>query len=430
MRHPCSAYFASLVVLASFFAACDGTETASTTTTATTDGAGGSGGSGGEGGGFTCAAPFVTKGPWVLGVDDGHALVRWEACDDAANPDVHFMEEAGGAEQIVTSISVPITLETTYTAPLNKNAPPDAAGTYYTHEAQLEGLEQGTCYAYFLAADPDRKGRFCTSRAPGEDFTFLAIGDTSTSLGHTEGILSATLAEEPELTIHGGDIQYYDSGLETWASWFPVMQPMFSRGAFFPAIGNHESEKSDELSEYALRFFGGAGFDGGETFYRFQTGGVHFFSLNTEEDIGQGSAQATWLEANLVDAAAQPGFRFSVVYFHRPILTCGDKGDDLSAQAFLEPIFLANGVTLVLQAHMHGYERFELANGLTYMTTGGGGGILGDIDENEGRPYCVDRVAKARAFHAVVFDVGAATLTGTAIDERGAVIDTYVKAVP
>jgi acid phosphatase type 7 len=400
----------------------------STTSAGGTTGTGtaGTGGSAGSGG---CAAPFLTKGPWVLAVDESHAKVRWEACKEGTPGDIHLVKEGGGGELKAPSIETPITLKQTYVAPLNGNAPPDAAGTYYSHEAALSGLEEGTCYAYSLDADPGRKGRFCTARPSGDEFSFLAIGDTNPGLGHTAGVLAGVLPEKPEFTLHGGDIQYYDSGLETWAFWFPVMQPMLSQGAFFPAIGNHESEKSDELADYALRFFGGAGFDGGETYYRFHTGGVHFFSLNTEESIGQGSAQATWLEANLKEAAAQVGFRFSIVFFHRPLLTCGDTGDDPAALAFLEPIFLETKVELVLAAHMHGYERFELDNGLTFITSAGGGGLMGNIDENDERAYCDKRLAKG-TFHGLIFHVGAGTLSGKAIDEMGGVLDTFSKPVP
>lgn len=373
--------------------------------------------------------PFITKGPWSLAVDDTHAKIRWEACDAAANPDVLVRPEGGSAEQTVTSTSKSITLQNTYIAPINTSAEPDYAGTYYTHEAALSDLAPGQCYTYKLAADEARQGRFCTASPSGATLDFLALGDTNPGLGHLDPVLEYGIKEGPDFTIHGGDIQYYDSGLETWAYWFPKMQPLLSQGAFFPAIGNHESEKSEELAEYALRFFGGAGFDGGETYYRFKNGGVHFFSLNTEEGIGQGSAQATWLEAKLAEVSAEPGYRFSIVFFHKPLVTCGDTGDNPAARAFLEPLFLQYKVPLILQAHMHGYERFELGE-LTYMTAAGGGSLLGNVDENTERDYCVDRVASAAAHHTVVFHLEGDTLSAKAIDGDGVVIDEMSKLVP
>ncbi|MFO0586020.1 MAG: metallophosphoesterase [Polyangiaceae bacterium] len=427
-----TATLAYLITLSLVLAACGDTETSSGTTTTSTGGSGGTTSAGGEGGSDTlvCDAPFLTKGPWSLAIDATHAKIRWEACSPDATPGIHFQKESGGAEQSAPSTAKPITLATTYKAALNPSAAPDYAGTYYTHEAALEGLEPGACYAYSLDADATRTGRFCTARPTGQDVRFLAIGDTNPGLGHTAGVLANVLPEKPEFTLHGGDIEYYDSGLETWASWFPVMEPMLAAGAFFPAIGNHESEKSSELSDYALRFFGGAGFDGGETYYRFENAGVHFFSLNTQDAIGQGSAQSIWLEARLAEAEQTPGFRFSIVFFHRPLVTCGDTDDNPAARAYLEPIFLAHHVPIVLAAHMHGYERFEMDNGLTYVTTAGGGGLMGDVDKNVARDYCDKRAASAPAFHGVIFDVTTGKLSGKVIDEKGMIVDTFSKDVP
>jgi hypothetical protein len=81
-------------------------------------------------------------------------------------------------------------------------------------------------------------------------------------------------------------------------------------------------------------------------------------------------------------------------------------------------------VPLVLQAHMHGYERFAL-DGLTYVTTAGGGGAIGDVNANASRPECSARVASGGFFNALIVDVGATSLAGTAIDDGGKVRDTF-----
>jgi Calcineurin-like phosphoesterase len=343
---------------------------------------------------------------------------------------VTYSGDGTGGATSVQSTETPIVLANTYPAPLDPNAPPDYAGTYYTHEATLANLTPGNCYDYHLDADPTRTGRVCAAHASGASFKFMAIGDTNPALGSTAGVLANALPENPEFIVHGGDIQYYSSRLETWASWFPIMQPMLSQGAFFPAVGNHESEQTDELAAYSLRFFGGAGFDGGDTYYRFENGGVWFFSINTEDPVTQGSEQAIWLEGQLAEVSQLPGYRFSVVYFHRPFLTCGDSGDNPDARTSLEPLFLQYKVMFVLQAHMHGYERFELPNGMTYITAAGGGGLIGNVDANIARAYCVDRVASGPYYHAVIFDVGATSVSGKVIDKDGVVRDTFTKIVP
>ncbi|MFO0616197.1 MAG: metallophosphoesterase [Polyangiaceae bacterium] len=401
-----------------------------TATSSSSSSSSGSGGSGGEKG-LVCVSPSITKGPWALHVDGTSAKIRWEACAAGTPADVTIEREGGSDPPVtVTAVESTVTLENTYPAPLDSKAPPDWAGTYYMHEATVTGLQAGACYGYSLAADATRKGRFCTAHPSGDPLRFMVIGDTNPALGTTAKTLSHALPEKPEFVLHGGDIQYYASTLETWALWFPIMQPMLSQGAFFPAIGNHESEKSDELSLYALRFFGGAGFDGGDTYYRFENAGVWFFSVNTELPLDPVSEQGVWLATSLADAASKPGYRFSVIYFHKPFRTCGDTGDNETAYQAFEPLFLQHKVMFVLQAHMHGYERFELPDGMTYITSAGGGGVITNVDENIERPYCKDRVKSGGFYHAMIMDVGATTVTGKVIDADGVVQDTFTKMIP
>ena len=425
-------FLAPLALLAACSTASSATSSSTTSSTTSTGagGAGGSSGGGGFAGGFTCDGTGVSKGPWSLAAGATSVKIRWETCRDGVAPDVAYAPEAGGPSATAPSAETKWVLTQTYKAALAPDGPQDWAGTYYMHEADLTGLSPATCYTYQLAADATRKGRFCTARAPGDPLTFWSVGDTNPGFGpYAAGDLASVLPHGPDFTLHGGDIQYYDSGLETWASWFPVMEPMLAQGAFFPAVGNHESENPTEYADYSTRFFGGAGFDGTLNYYRFESAGVWFFSLDTEQPIGTGSPQGGWLVQELANAASQPGFRFSIVYMHRPLVTCGDTGDDPTDRAELEPIFQQYKVPLVLQAHMHGYERFEFPH-ITYVTSAGGGGAIGDVDANTSRSYCAERVASGPYRFGVLFQLGASGLTGTTISYQGDVLDTFTIAQP
>lgn len=423
----------SLTVFALVLAGC------SSKSPASSSGMGGSGGTGGGGtggtgspadGGTPCDTGGVSKGPWSLAIDGTHAKIRWEACRPGTMGDLVYAPEAGGTPVTAPSQETPAVVTESFSAPLAPDAAPDLAGTYYMHEVALSGLTPATCYAYHLAADASRKGRFCTARKPGDPLTFMSIGDTNPGIGpYAAGDIQYALPHNPDFTFHGGDIQYYDSLLETWASWFPVMQPMLSQGGFFPAVGNHELEQPTEYSEYTVRFFGGAGFDGTTEYYRFENAGVWFFSLDTQAPLDPGSTQGAWLIKELEDATKQPGFRFSIILMHKPIVTCGDTGDDPQLRALLEPFFLQYKVPIVIQAHMHGYERFEFGN-ITYLTIAGGGGRIGDPSANLSRPYCDKRVVGNGARHSAIFDVSTGKITGTIIDYQGAIVDSFVEVVP
>jgi len=389
-------------------------------------------------GGIPCTGTGVSKGPWVTHVDGTTAQVRWEACRPGTPAGVAYAPEGGGAMAQATSTETPFTTTQTYRS-LSAAATPDYAGTWYMHLAALTGLAPGTCYRYTLDADATATGRFCTARKPGDEVRFLAIGDTNPGLNDsTVNVLSHVLPKNPDFTVHGGDIEYYDSLVETYALWFRLMAPLLRQGAFFPAIGNHDGDTQSgeppvKYEQYTQRFFGGAGFDGTDAYYRFESGGVWFFALDTEQPIDPASVQVQWLANELANAASQPGYRFSIVYLHRPFWTCGDTGDDPADLQQMLPMLAQYKVPLILQAHMHGYERFETMNGgstLTLVTAAGGGGIIGDVNQNTSRSYCSSRVASGAFFNGVLIDITAGQLSGTTIDDQGKVRDQFTHAVP
>jgi hypothetical protein len=384
-------------------------------------------------GAIPCTSTGISKGPWSLHADSTSILVRWEACMPGTPAGLSYAPESGGAPIHAQAVETPFVVTTTNMVPLNQL--PDYAGTWYMHEASLTGLQPSTCYHYGLDADPTISARFCTARASGDHLRFLAIGDTNASLGpNTANVLAHTVPKQPDLTLHGGDIEYYASFVETWASWFPVMAPLLRAAPLYTAVGNHDvgsvsGEPDLKYMQYTERFFGGAGFDSTDAYYRFESGGVWFFALDTQQALDLSSAQGAWLVKELGDAAGRPGYRFSVVYMHKPFLTCGDTGDDTQDLAMLEPYFDMYKVPLVVQAHMHGYERFETPK-RTFVTAAGGGGLIGNPNANTSRSYCNERVASGGFFSATVFDVTTGQLAGTTIDDQGVVRDSFTRAVP
>jgi hypothetical protein len=225
-------------------------------------------------------------------------------------------------------------------------------------------------------------------------------------------------------------MQYYSSVFESYATWFPAMAPLLEAGALQPALGNHELEREHEFDDYYKRLFGGAGFDGPIEYYRYQSGGVWFFSMSTEEELGPGSTQAAWLEAQLADAAKKPGYRFAVVYFHKPWLTLSEYSEDSEARLHFKAIFENYKVLLVLQGHVHGYERF-VDGAITYVVSGGGGAALHDLDKAAAkRPESAKlRVKRAKRYHGTLFQVGPEAIEGRAIASDGSELDSFTIAL-
>jgi hypothetical protein len=378
-----------------------------------------------------CPASGIGKGPWSIGMTRTSILVRWEACRSGATPGVAYQPAAGGAAITVPTMEKPFVLTERHTAVLGpQRSPDDVPGTVYMHEAAITGLTPGTCYTYALVADPTLAGRFCTSQPDNGTVHFLAIGDTNPLLGDaTTKLLGKVLPLKGDFILHGGDIQYYDSHLETWAGWFPAMQPLLALGSMQPALGNHEHETDDELDDYTLRYFGYPDLGGATMWYRFESGGIWFHLLDTEEPVEPGTPQGNWLTASLAEVMQKPGFRASILVMHRPFVTCGDNAENDGARKAYESMLVQYKVPLVIQAHIHGYERFEI-DGITYVTTGGGGGLIGDMNANISRAECGMRKVSGGFFHAMDVVIDGPTIHATVIDDSGVKRDDFTVAMP
>ena len=378
-----------------------------------------------------CPASGVAKGPWAIGMTRNGVVVRWEACRAGATPGLVYRPEAGGADVAVATAERAFELKERHTAPLGpQRSPDDVPGTVYMHDASVAGLAPGTCYRYELAADRSIGGRFCTAQPDGGKVHFLAIGDTNPLLGDaTAKVLARVVPMGADFIVHGGDIQYYESLLETWAGWFPSMAPLLRLATIQPALGNHEHETPDELDDYSLRYFGHPNFGGESMWYRYESGGVWFHVLDTEQPIEPGTVQGAWLTAGLGEVAALPGFRASILVMHRPLVTCGDNAQNDGARRAYASTLAQYKVPFVIQAHIHGYERFEI-DGITYVTTGGGGGRIGNIDANISRAECGMRKVSGGFFHAMDVVIEGKTLSAKVIDEEGAIRDSFTVAFP
>jgi hypothetical protein len=171
-------------------------------------------------------------------------------------------------------------------------------------------------------------------------------------------------------------------------------------------------------------------------YYSFDYGPVHVAALdvndragpavtgkNREEGLNRsaaglvpGTEQYEWLKADL--QMHQP---WKIVMFHNPMWSAAPLRDRFlekpELRENLHRLFREKGVRLVLQGHHHFYSRCEV-DGITYLTLGGGGVKLGNVDS--GRPF----VKQAREVHHFArFDAGTDGLTVTIIDIDGNLVE-------
>ena len=95
------------------------------------------------------------------------------------------------------------------------------------------------------------------------------------------------------------------------------------------------------------------------------------------------------------------------------------NADNVIVQDNLCPLFVAQGVQIVIQGHNHYYARCTV-DGIEYITLGGGGGPL-----HEPNLSYINVVNAVEAYCFGKFDVSGTTTDVSIIDNTGSVIDSF-----
>jgi Calcineurin-like phosphoesterase len=186
-------------------------------------------------------------------------------------------------------------------------------------------------------------------------------------------------------------------------------RPLLDRGVkFYASLGNHDSREQRFYKPFNME---------GKLFYSFKAPeeDVRFFALDTTY-LDQ--PQLDWLKKELEGAREA----WKIPFFHHPpYSSAGRHGSDPRIRATLEPIFVANKVSVVFTGHDHVYERLKPQQGITYFVTGSGGKLRrGDL--SRGSPITAKGFDTDNVF--LVANIEGDRLTFQAISRTGQVIDS------
>jgi chitodextrinase len=207
----------------------------------------------------------------------------------------------------------------------------DAAGNHST----LASLRAGT-----------------SSCSSATDPVIAAAGDicnSATSCAPTADLLDAI---KPDGVLTLGDNAYNSGTLTEYNTYY---RPNWGRqdAIVYPNPGNHEYDTTD-----AQGYFDYFGARAPGPYYSYDLGSWHLLSLNSELSVSVGSAQETWLKADL---AAHPA-QCVLAYWHRPRFSSGSShGSSTTYATFWNDLYAA-GAEIVLNGHEHNYERFAPQN--------------------------------------------------------------------
>ncbi|MFB6291628.1 MAG: metallophosphoesterase [Candidatus Bipolaricaulia bacterium] len=245
------------------------------------------------------------------------------------------------------------------------------------HQVQLEGLAPGRDYVYRIGKGSGlNQLNYFDSPKGADNFSFFVYGDTRTCPRRHRLVASEMALDplNPSFIIHTGDL--VESPVSpNWADFFWAIEPFSKSTPLVPSLGNHE--RNDDSYYEAFGLPSGSG-NFNEQWYSFSYGRAKFIILDSNADqmgLSNFLEERKWLVKEL-RSNAKP---ITVVVFHHPIYSSEySKGVDSGLADSWGSLFEKHGVDLVLNGHVHSYERV-VKNGVTYLVTGGGGAPTGNL---------------------------------------------------
>src|SRR5690349_19736325 len=203
---------------------------------------------------------------------------------------------------------------------------------------------------------------------------FVGAGDISGCSNSGDEATAKLLDAIPDpATVYNIGDDAYDNG--TTSEFNNCYGPTWGRHKYRtkPTPGNHEYISSGAAPYYA--YFGASAGPSGRGYYSYNLGAWHILSLNSNVSSSSGSAQDTWLRADL---AAHPN-QCILAYYHHPLYS--STATYSSSRGLVNALY-AYHADLILNGHRHYYERekpldptgkVDLVNGYREIIAGTGG---------------------------------------------------------
>ncbi len=292
-------------------------------------------------------------------------------------------------------------------------------GDSLIHVARLAGLNPGMTYLYQVETETV----YCsdtldfTTADYDTGFSFIVAGDNQLDL--VPALLDSIQARDPRFMLHTGDLVVDGARLNEWYTFLGRFADFVGHYVMLPVYGNHDLNAGIQRDLFQVPDNNSSDPDDRGHWFSLDYNNLHIIGLDVQRDYESGSDQYIWLENNLANIPASADN--IIVYFHQPAYnSSGYHGPNLRVRQTFEPLFIQHGVDLVFSGHNHHYER-SLANGITYITTGGLSCWLKDItpDSNPWSVYA------EKVNHYCQVDVNGADLTVTMLRQDGTVGDVF-----
>jgi hypothetical protein len=210
------------------------------------------------------------------------------------------------------------------------------------------------------------------------DMRFTNPANTKDTNPRTRKWLAETVgAVDSDAMVITGDIPFHGSDPRDWEVFEKECASWARRPRVYPTVGNHELRLEPRAGQ--KNFFAAFPQLEGNGFYSVLLGNVFLITLNSTEPLWPVGRQADWLREQLDHIPAQADFvMFSM---HIPLIADTQSEfianipapESVALRRYLEARAVsARQKFIVVNGHIHNYERFEF-NDITHIITGGGG---------------------------------------------------------
>ena len=256
---------------------------------------------------------------------------------------------------------------------------------------------------------------------------FLVMGDTGTGdkgQYDTGREMAAIRQQFPfEFVVMVGDNMYGADSPADYVNKFETPYKALSDAGvkFYAALGNHDNPNQRSYALFNM---------GGQRYYTFRAspgglgkiahGGVRFFALDSNY---LSKEQIDWLSKEL----GSSGSDWKICFFHHPLYSSGKThGSALETRAVLEPIFVKNGVNVVLTGHDHIYERIKPEQGIYHFVVGSSGSLRkGDLARTDMTVKGYDQ-----DYVFMLAEIAGDEMYFAAVTRTGQIVDSGVLARP
>lgn len=260
----------------------------------------------------------------------------------------------------------------------------------YIHAVVLSGLAGRTNYVF----KPEGSSRSFSFRTPaalgadlrGEPFRLGVWADVGvTNISFT--VMAEMLRLDPELVLTVGDLSYADGWAHRWDIFGTMMEPLLSSRYQLAVVGNHEMTMNNGV-DFLNRYPMPTRQSGSESDLAFSYEAGPVFVIGSEGSYaGTDKASAQWnFIADKLKGVDRERTPWVVVMFHTPWYNSNKchHGEGLKHQWDMEELLYQYGVDIVVNGHIHSYERsypvFKNVRdqcGIVHIVIGDGGNYEG-----------------------------------------------------